>query len=506
MRIVIVVNDVGVRQQIRESLEEENGWNIIAEADDGVSGFETVRRERPELVITELQMPGMDGLTMLRRLREEDNISRVIVVTSCQDFSCAREAIILGVDYYLLKPFRNEELLYAIALLEQRADNWEKGLYSLDRVIRAALSGHVDQREFIKRLLWRQYGYRMDEPVGIFIVRLGRYYDTYQQTVCESLKSTGENSRLFKICALDVPKHRMVLAVLFSMKSQEKVKDYLKKTIAPMLALRTRRRAAMGLNFCANLKECQKSNLELYEKLDYVLIRGMDTLICYDELPPPQEEQFPYSLDFTNRAKQAIAAGDRKSLLKCIREFEKVAQQKCKSPETIKEAYLRYGYAFLHLAKECGNIREEVSARGLIKAAMTAVTWEEMEEGIWSCFGTILESSVEKEKKTTTLLVKRAEGMIKEYYHQGITLEEIARELSVSEEYLSSQIKIETGKNFTEIIRALRIGKIKSLLLLSDMSINQIATEVGFSNAKYMSRVFRAETGMSPSEYRKINI
>lgn len=219
MRIVIVVNDVGVRQQIRESLEEENGWNIIAEADDGVSGFETVRRERPELVITELQMPGIDGLTMLRRLREEDNISRVIVVTSCQDFSCAREAIILGVDYYLLKPFRNEELLYAIALLEQRADNWEKGLYSLDRVIRAALSGHVDQREFIKRLLWRQYGYRMDEPVGIFIVRLGRYYDTYQQTVCESLKSTGENSRLFKICALDVPKHRMVLAVLFSMKS-----------------------------------------------------------------------------------------------------------------------------------------------------------------------------------------------------------------------------------------------------------------------------------------------
>lgn len=506
MRIVIVANDVGVRQQIRESLGEENGWEIIAEADNGVSGFETIRRERPELVITELQMPDMDGLTMLRRLREEDNISRVIVVTSCRDFSCAREAIILGVDYYLLKPFRNDELLYALALLEQRVDNWGKSLYSLDRVIRAALSGHVDQREFIKRLLWRRYGYKMDESVGIFIVRLGRYYDTYQQTVCESLKNTGKNSRLFKICALDVPKYRLVLAVLFSMRSREKVKDYLKKTIAPMLAIRTRRRAAMGLNFCANLKECQKSSLELYEKLDYVLIRGMDTLICYDELSPPQEEQFPYSLDFTNRAKQAIAAGDRKSLLKCIREFEKVAQQRCKSPETIKEAYLRYGYAFLHLAKECGSVREEVSARGLIKAAMNAVTWEEMEEGIWSCFGTILESSVEKEEKTTTLLVKRAEGMIKEYYQQGITLEEIARKLSVSEEYLSSQIKVETGKNFTEIMRVLRIGKIKSLLLLSEMSINQIATEVGFSNAKYMSRVFRAETGLSPSEYRKLNI
>ena len=506
MRIVIVANDVGVRQQIRESLGEENGWEIIAEADDGVSGFDTIRRERPELVITELQMPGMDGLSMLRRLREEDNISRVIVVTSCRDFSCAREAIILGVDYYLLKPFRNEEMLYALALLEQRVDNWGKSLYSLDRVIRAALSGHVDQREFIKRLLWRRYGYKMDESVGIFIVRLGRYYDTYQQTVCESLKNTGKNSRLFKICALDVPKYRLVLAVLFSMKSREKVKDYLKKSIVPMLALRTRRHAAMGLNFCANLKECQKSSLELYEKLDYVLIQGMDSLICYEELSPPQEEQFPYSLDFSNRTKHAIVTGDRKLFLKCIREFEKIAQEKCKSPDTVKEAYLRYGYAFLHVAKECGSIREEVSARSLIKAAMTAVTWEELEEGIWSCFGTILESSAEKEKKTTTLLVKRAEGMIKEYYHQGITLEEIARKLSVSEEYLSAQIKRETGKNFTEIMRALRVGKIKSLLLLTDMSMSRIAAETGFSNAKYMGRVFRSEMGVSPSEYRKLNI
>ena len=96
--------------------------------------------------------------------------------------------------------------------------------------------------------------------------------------------------------------------------------------------------------------------------------------------------------------------------------------------------------------------------------------------------------------------------MIKEYYHQGITLEEIARKLSVSEEYLSAQIKRETGKNFTEIMRALRVGKIKSLLLLTDMSMSRIAAETGFSNAKYMGRVFRSEMGVSPSEYRKLNI
>ena len=77
--------------------------------------------------------------------------------------------------------------------------------------------------------------------------------------------------------------------------------------------------------------------------------------------------------------------------------------------------------------------------------------------------------------------------------------------MSVSEEYMSTQFKKETGSSFTETIRRVRIEKIKELLLESNLKLTQIADMVGYADPKYMSKVFREEVGMLPAEYRKLN-
>ena len=93
--------------------------------------------------------------------------------------------------------------------------------------------------------------------------------------------------------------------------------------------------------------------------------------------------------------------------------------------------------------------------------------------------------------------------MIRKYYNQGITLEETARKLFVSEEYLSAQFKKQTGNTFTETVRKYRIEKVKELLVETHLKMNQIAELSGYSDPKYMSRVFKEEVGMLPTEYRK---
>ena len=102
-------------------------------------------------------------------------------------------------------------------------------------------------------------------------------------------------------------------------------------------------------------------------------------------------------------------------------------------------------------------------------------------------------------------LAQRAGQLMQEYYNQGITLEEIARKLCVSEEYLSAQFKKETGKTFTETIRGYRIEKVKELLLQTTLKLNQIADLAGYTDPKYMSKVFKDEVGVTPAEYRKLN-
>lgn len=91
----------------------------------------------------------------------------------------------------------------------------------------------------------------------------------------------------------------------------------------------------------------------------------------------------------------------------------------------------------------------------------------------------------------------------KKEYDQGITLEEMADKLFVSEEYLSSQFKKEIGVGFKEMVRTLQIERIKELLTNTKLKLNQIAELAGYSDAKYMSRVFKDEVGVLPSEFRK---
>ena len=115
----------------------------------------------------------------------------------------------------------------------------------------------------------------------------------------------------------------------------------------------------------------------------------------------------------------------------------------------------------------------------------------------------MFEFETEEEGGETSVLVKQAKKLIRKYYDQGITLEEIANKLYVSEEYLSAQFKKETGSTFTETIRKYRIEKVKELLLNTHLKLNQIAELAGYSDPKYMSKIFKEEVGMLPNDFRK---
>ena len=135
------------------------------------------------------------------------------------------------------------------------------------------------------------------------------------------------------------------------------------------------------------------------------------------------------------------------------------------------------------------------------------MTWAEIEETMHAFFSTmqmeVSNDSTQSGGQNVSAMVQKAQEMIAKYYDQGVTLEEIARKLIVSEEYLSAQFKKETGVTFSETVRKYRVAKVRRLLLETHLKLNQIAELVGYSDPKYMSKVFKEEMGMLPSEYRK---
>ena len=145
----------------------------------------------------------------------------------------------------------------------------------------------------------------------------------------------------------------------------------------------------------------------------------------------------------------------------------------------------------------------QLKGQRFLRGISRANGWTDIEERVESFFEYLTEREGEGEK--ISLLIQKALEYIREYYDQGITLEEISGRLHVTEEYLSSQFRKETGKTFSEIIRTYRIENVKRLLTTTTYKLNQIAEMVGYADPKYMSRVFKEKTGILPLDYRKKN-
>ncbi len=107
------------------------------------------------------------------------------------------------------------------------------------------------------------------------------------------------------------------------------------------------------------------------------------------------------------------------------------------------------------------------------------------------------------ETGAVSLAVKKAQSMIHEFYADGITLNEIAGRLNLTQEYLGSQFHKELGENFSAYIRNYRLLKAKELLIGTQLKQYEISEKVGYTDAKYFARVFKECIGMSPAEYRK---
>ena len=121
LKVVVVEDEELVRKGIVLTVDWAGaGCAVVGEAANGEEGLEVIRRYRPDLIVTDIRMPKLDGIEMLRRLREEGNRAHVVFLTAYSDFSYAQSALKLGAADYLLKPFRDGELEAVVERIQRR--------------------------------------------------------------------------------------------------------------------------------------------------------------------------------------------------------------------------------------------------------------------------------------------------------------------------------------------------------------------------------------------------
>lgn len=290
--------------------------------------------------------------------------------------------------------------------------------------------------------------------------------------------------------------------VIYKIDDLEEMRTYFERKVVPMLCGKIRETLICTWGTCEGIWGIRDVMLEMSKNVEWNLIFGRGVLISQSKIEEAKVLPIRYPIDLEKKIREVFVEVNREQFQHNLDLFRDYCINTPCSPGEIKEACVRYFLTAISVAKELGPLNKAYQAKDAIFAIIEAITWEEIERVAWACFEQML-SDMQKGKDEVSLLVRKTQQYIHEYYNQGITLEEIASRLHVSGEYLSTQFKKETGKSFTETIRKFRIEKIKELLRMSTLKLNQIAKMVGYSDPKYMSKVFKTEVGMRPTEYRK---
>lgn len=508
MRIVIVEDEASIREGMEGILKKlGDSFELAGKAANGLEGLELIRREKPDLIIMDIRMPDMDGLAMLGKLRKEGYEGKALVLSAYSDFSYARKAMELGVDNYLLKPVRLQELKKALTVTEQQLEEEQrqKEVFSPESMMRSVLTGILRPDAGMEEMLAQQYGFGPREAFSLLEVWLGKDYDIYQDIVRRILGEVDSHSEEIRSLITAFPESGSIIMVLYAMEQNRDWEDWFDCSVVPMLLANTDNRAVCAWSSCegfARLEECRRQAGQL---LEWNLTVGNTHLLSEKRLNGIQVYPFRLPPELPVRTKQAVIRKDRKEFTVCLKELQNLSRNQVHSPREIKESCITFLWSILNTVREYVELEDrDLEVRQRLEDLMKAVSWEEIGACIFSIFN-VMEEKTASGKQENSPLVRRAKRMIEEYYSQGITLEEVARKLSVTPEYLSRQYRKETGRSFTEEVRGVRVEKVKTLLLGTDLNMTQIAAMTGFSDPKYMSKVFKEEMGMLPADYRQEN-
>ena len=513
MKIVIVESEQQTRETIEKTVKTALPDAVLAgNAENGRDGRNLIRAEKPDLVIMDIRLPGMGGLSMLRKLRAEKNNARVLIVTADTDFGHARQAITLGVDDYILKPFSTAQLRTAILRIRDkvREEQTLGKAFSLENIFTGCLNGQLAPDRQFHQMTREKFGFTLEDPGALFVVWLGSGYTEQREQVCSMLEKAGAGQG-FSVCPVPVDTWHLVAAAVYRTDQSgaalpsDMGAAVFREQVVPVLSGSIRGEVVCLWEETEHMCDFPEALRNLRQIREWNLLFDRGSLIRRRDVEEMEIVPLKYPAALEAQVRRAVLDENGEEIKKCYYRLYDLFRAEPHSPRDIKECLIRFNLSVLGAYKTRYEVKSELSVQHSMHLIAEAISWKQVRTAMQDFFD-VMEFNAFGETGDAELsdLVRKAVQLVRKHYDQGIRLEEIASRLFVSEEYLSAQFKKETGMGFAETVRMLRIERIKSLLAGTRLKLNQIAELTGYTDPKYMSRVFKEEVGMLPTEFRKM--
>lgn len=486
MKVIVVDDEIPIRDEIRIMGLAEHGYEMIGEASNGRAALQLCRQLRPDIVITDITMPVMDGLELIRILQRTMPMTKYVLLTCHQDFAYASQAIRHGALDYIIKADISKEGIVKVldrarGIIEKERENLRK-LENEQRssFSRYALKDAGDAGEIDRELERIHFRIHYNGPNRFLVVenRLGSwvFMEMMVRSVLEAEKSIESWILLADgLYGISGPKQMDMGRVVERMRQQLQNSFEFLEEPCRIYAVESREKVLNGKQY---MEEGRK--LELWRAYAFYEPEGL----YFDD---SQIGEFGFRNEAHIEQIGGLAAKGEGEEALC-REVVRFGQAARLWPEEIKKLL------FLWISGYIGKSAEEM--RETEKELYDACDIRQLAES----FARQCSRHVSFSRRGE---VRRALRILQTEYQTELTLAGIAERIGINAQYLGRLFTEETNEKFSDCLNRIRMERANELLQEGKLKIYEVAEQVGISNYRYFTQKFREWSGVSPKEVRK---
>ncbi len=534
LKVVLVEDESIVREALRDNIPwEQCGFEFAGEAGDGEMALPLIRKEQPDLLITDIKMPFMDGLALSRIAGQEFPDMKIVIISGYDEFEYARQAIQVGVEQYLLKPITKAAMRKVLLEIREKIENereqknylerfrsemHEYEQFSRKRFFEKVFSGQLPVQDIYEEA--QKLSLEMDAPCYnlVFVCQQERRNVGESVSWSDSLtECQDEMLRFF----LRYPEYLVfqwnttTYGILIKGEKAQ-MEELTVRCLENIRRICTASGKEMDW-YAAAGKPVERLSLlpECYNRANHALscrfLLPMQHILTAEEAArflPGHEDGNLCELDIQKVDPDIIRGflnqGQKDEIEEFVNSYVHSLKEPLKSKMFRDYVILNVRFTAIAYVKSLGSSQEEF---------LKTINGDQLQEVIQgnedivvyirSMLTRALEIRDRANSNQTRKIMKKALDYIENnYYLDTISLNSAAKATNVSANYFSAIFSQEMQMTFTEYVTGKRMEKARKLLRQTEKTSGEIAQEVGYKDSHYFSFVFKKTQGCTPREYR----
>ena len=543
LKIFLAEDEVIVRETIKRMIPwEELGFELVGEAADGEMALPLLIRQKPDLLITDIKMPFMDGLTLAKLAKKELPELKIVILSGYDDFNYAKQAISIGVEDYLLKPITKNALIERLSEIRSRYEHEKTQKEYYEKFQREMqVYEKNSNRDFFEALVCGSMDmmevYKKAEKLGVDIVAEAYNILIFTMNSEEDFSGQKEGYSEWEAESLEMLEDFFsdnTSAMLFRcnifsygvlIKGQKETIDENTRScideIKKILDRKEQKRqwfVAVGESV-ERLSQLQKSyhsaSRAFSQRYLYV-----ENILYYDEMEMMEHRSGQADTNDNAYLKKVdvnalnpailqkfLSNGIQEETENFVKDyFYAIGQEPMESLVFRNYVILNVRFSVITFLKGLGCDTEGMEPENTEE--ILAESGKNIESAIAYAEKMVSQAITIRDQnsgnKNRSILKTAVDFIESHYMEEEISLNTVANVANVSANHFSALFSQNMGQTFIEYLTSLRMNKAKELLRCTGMRSSEIAGEIGYKDAHYFSYLFKKTQGMTPSDYRKV--